>query len=106
MHLHPDTPNPNPASLLKVVEATLLVSAAADAAADRLELLDATLQRLGVRTAKLRTVTLEEEPQRAAHYGLRFTPCIVLDTGHRFVLLYGPPASLTAADFEAALSRR
>ncbi len=84
----------------------MLVSEAGQPEADRLELLDTTLKRLGVHAPKLQTVTLCDDPQRAARYRLRFAPCIVLDTGQRFVLLYGQPALLTASHLEAALARR
>ena len=106
MSQHLDARISNPSPQVQVVEATLLVSDAVDPEADRLELLDTTLKRLGVQAPKLQTVTLCDEPQRAARYRLRFAPCIVLDTGKRFVLLYGQPTSLTVSHLEAALSRR
>lgn len=101
-----DVQNSNPAPQVQVLEATLLVSEAVDSEAKRLDLLDATLKRLGVQAPRLQTVALGDEPLRAARYRLRYAPCIVLDTGKRFVLLYGQPAALTPSHLEAALSRR
>ena len=103
---HADDQGQNHGPQVQVVEATLFVSEAVDLAADRLLLLEATLKRLGVNAPKQHTWVLFEEPQRAARYRVRFVPCIVLNTGHRLVSLYGNPGALTASDLESALARR
>ena len=102
---HADVQGPIPGPQVQVVEATLFVSEAVDSVADRLALLDTTLQRLGVHAPKQHTWVLFEEPQRAARCRVRFVPCIVLNTGSRLVYLYGNPSALTASDLESALAR-
>ena len=101
-----DVQGPNPGPQVQVVEAILFVNEATDSTADRLALLDSALKRLSVSAAKQHTRVLFDEPHRAARYGVRFVPCIVLNTGSRLVSLYGNPSTLTGADLESALARR
>jgi hypothetical protein len=103
---HADVHGPNPGPQVQMVEAILFVNEAMDSAADRLALLDSTLKRLGVNAVKQHTRVLFEEPHRAARCGVRFVPCIVLNTGSRLVSLYGNPSTLTGSDLESALARR
>ena len=67
MSQHLDARISNPSPQVQVVEATLLVSDAVDPEADRLELLDTTLKRLGVQAPKLQTVTLCDERARGVN---------------------------------------
>lgn len=68
--------------------------------------LDAALQRMAVTAARRQVVSLAEAPELGAHWHVRVTPCLVLDTGSRQVQLAGDPAMLDPARLEQALSQR
>lgn len=91
--------------LLTAEAAWLFVSDLAGLPADLAGLLDATLQRLAVQAGQQRVVQLLDEPALGREYGVRVTPCLVLDTGARQVQLPGDPAQLDIGGLEAALAR-
>ena len=99
-------PPPLPTRPLLIAEAAwLFVSDLAGLPADLAGLLAATLQRLAVQAGQQRVVVLLVEPALGREYGVRVTPCLVLDTGARQVQLPGDPAQLDVGRLEAALAR-
>jgi hypothetical protein len=92
-------------TLLAVQEALLFVT---DLDSDMLapvRALEKALQRMGVAAARCQVVALAERPDLGARWNVRVTPCLVLDTGSRQVLLPGDPAQLDAGCLEQALAR-
>jgi hypothetical protein len=68
--------------------------------------LDAALKRMEVTAAHRQIVSLSAEPELGARWQIRVTPCVVLDTGSRHLLLPGDPDRLDAARLERALAQR
>ena len=92
------------APLLEVQQAILFVSALDGPPDGLLRALTDTLQRLSVRAGQERVVALHDEPELGRRYRVRVTPCLLLDTGTRQILLPGDPARLDVARVENALS--
>lgn len=105
---HPSQPAAQPSArpLLAARAAWLFISHPGAPDADWPGLLSATLQRLGVQADQQRVVALLDEPALGLAYGVRVTPCLVLDTGARQVQLPGDPVQLDASRLEDALARR
>ena len=96
---------PLASTLLAVHDALLFVT---DPGGEQVhaQALDAALQRMAVTAARRQVVSLAEAPEMGAHWHVRVTPCLVLDTGSRQVQLAGDPAMLDPARLEQALSQR
>ena len=92
--------------LLAADEALFFVTELEGGDAAQAHALDEALQRMAVAAARRRVVALADEPELGAHWQVRVTPCLVLNTGLRQVLLLGDLARLDPARLELALSQR
>lgn len=89
--------------LLTAQQAILFVSAPCGTDAFMQQLLADALQRLSVLAVQQRVVALQDEPLLGRQYQVRITPCLLLDTGARWVRLLGEPAQLNDHSLQQAL---
>ena len=92
-------------TVLTVNEALLFLTDL-EAAPFAAQALDAALQRMDVIAPRRQVVSLASEPELGARWQIRVTPCVVLETGSRHLLLPGDPDQLDAARLERALAQR